>query len=457
MGALAGMLKLKGHRVTGSDRAFYPPIGPMLKACGVETMQGFSPDNLAERPDLVVVGNVCRPDHVEARAAIDSGLRYTSFPAAIEEMFLPGHDSLVVAGTHGKTTTSTLLAHLLHDVGLDPSFLVGGVPGNFEQSYRLGRADGPFVIEGDEYDVAFFEKKPKFWRYRPHAAIITSIEHDHIDIYPDLASYLDAFRGFVAKIPREGLLVAWAGDPHVRTIAKEAACRVSFYGLESDDCGDVMPKWMGMLAPAQAGVQPIDVFGSGMSCGRVLSPMAGAHNARNALAAIALATEGAGAPLGDVITAMTRFRGVRRRQELLGIVRGVRVYEDFAHHPTAVRETLRAIRSRHREGKLIAAFEPRSATACRKLHQDEYASAFASADLAVLAPLGRDLPREESLSTQEIAAAITRSGGAAIATSEIAEVISSVTSAAEAGDTIVLMSNGSFSGVYDDVLAELAW
>ncbi|MBK8171195.1 MAG: UDP-N-acetylmuramate:L-alanyl-gamma-D-glutamyl-meso-diaminopimelate ligase [Sandaracinaceae bacterium] len=457
MGALAGLLRSAGHRVTGSDTAFYPPMGDVLRGWGVETLQGFDPAHLIEKPDLVVVGNVCRRDNVEARAAIDGGMRYASMPGTIDEMFLQTRPSFVVAGTHGKTTTSTLLAYLLHKVGKDPGFLVGGVPKDFNESFRVGAKDAPFVIEGDEYDSAFFEKTPKFWRYRPFAALLTSIEHDHVDIYPTMDSYRAAFVEFVKLIPEDGLLVAYAGDVEVRKIAAEAKCRVRYYALDTDDTGGISPEWQAALAAPEAGMQPFDLFFGGSSSGRIFSPLSGAHNVRNALGAIGLASEGANVSVKALTTALLGFGGVKRRQELRGTADGVRVYDDFAHHPTAVRETIAGIRARHPEGKLIAVFEPRSATASRRTHQDEYPEAFRSADVTVLAPVGRsEIAEGERLSVQTIAAAIHTAGRAAYTPTSIDDVVRVVLENAGRGDTILVMSNGAFGGIHDTLLAKLA-
>ncbi|MFT5352920.1 MAG: UDP-N-acetylmuramate: L-alanyl-gamma-D-glutamyl-meso-diaminopimelate ligase [Polyangiales bacterium] len=456
MGALAGLLKAAGHRVTGSDSAFAPPMGPALKRYGVETMLGPNSDNLSPAPDLVVVGNVCRSTNEEARAAIDGGLAYRSFPALMEELFLGERRSFVMAGTHGKTTTTSLMAFLLREVGQDPGFLVGGLPLDFDASFRLGSKSSPFVIEGDEYDSAFFEKSPKFWRYNPHAVLLTSAEHDHIDIYPDRESYEAAFHGLIDRIPEDGLLVAYAGDEAVRRIATRAKCRVSFYALDGDDCGDVSPIWMGALAPASGGVTPIDLYGGGTMMGRVHFPMSGQHNARNLLGVLALAAEGAGADMASLMKACTRFSGVRRRQDLLALAGGIHIYDDFAHHPTAVFETLRGLRSKHPTGRLIVAFEPRSATASRRLHQELYAQAFSHADLALLAPVGRkEIAIAERLDTAQIAREINERGGQALAPESLDEVLAVIGREAKAGDTVVLMSNGTFGGLYDDVIAAL--
>jgi UDP-N-acetylmuramate: L-alanyl-gamma-D-glutamyl-meso-diaminopimelate ligase len=428
-----------------------------LECSGIETRSGFDAGNLDPAPDLVVIGNVCRRDNPEARAAIDRGLRYASFPAVMEELFLASRPTYTVAGSHGKTTTTSLLSFLLYDQNRNPGFLVGGIPRDFGASHRLGDGRSPFVIEGDEYDSAFFEKTPKFWRYRPDVAILTSVEHDHIDIYPDAESYEAAFIEFVRRMPQEGLLVAWAGSPAVRRIAAHAPCRVSYYALEHEDTGDVLPVWCAAPVAARGGVQPFELFVGGTFCGRVMSPLAGHHNIRNALAAMAAAAEGAGLSASDAVTSLQRFSGVRRRQELIGVADGVRVYDDFAHHPSAVAETLRALRSLHPEGRLIAAFEPRSATACRRLHQDAYPSAFRSADLSLIAPVGRnEIPQQERLDVDELAQAIRETGGQAEAPRDIRRVVSRIAREAQPGDTVVLMSKGQFGGAYDDVLVALA-
>ena len=244
MGALAGLLKAAGHRVSGSDTAFYPPMGDALARWGVETRQGFRAEHVADGPDLVVIGNVCRKDNPEARAAIDGGLRYTSFPGLMEELFLTQRPGFVVAGTHGKTTTTALVSWLLTATGKRPGFLVGGIPKNFGESFALGAEGAPFVIEGDEYDSAFFEKTPKFWRYRPWAAVLTSVEQDHIDIYPTMDAYRAAFRGFVERIPDEGILAGFAGDAEVRALLDGARSRVRTYALDGDAFGAAAPHWL---------------------------------------------------------------------------------------------------------------------------------------------------------------------------------------------------------------------
>lgn len=448
MSALAALLLEAGHRVSGSDTAFDPPVGPYLEGLGIECLKGWRAANLDTSPDLVIVGNVCRRDNPEAQEATSRGLKLLSMPGALAEHVLARRKPMVVAGTHGKTTTSALLAHLLRQVGIDAGFFLGGIPLNFERSSRLGAEGAPFVIEGDEYDSAFFEKVPKFWSYRPSAAILTSIEYDHVDIFRDEEAYIGAFRRFVELIPRDGWLFAWAGDPLVREVAAAAKCKVRFYALDGDECGDIKPAWVG----ARAGGENLDLFADGSFLGRTTVPTLGRHNVRNAVAALGLASEAAAAPLDGLLAALPGFRGTRRRQELVGAAREVQVYDDFAHHPTAVRETLLGFRERV-AGRLIAVFEPRSATASRRLHQDLYPDAFAPADVCILAPVGRsEIPSEEKLDTRAIAEAITSRGKRARACSSVEEVVQAAATEAQPGDIIVVMSNGRFDDAPDRIL-----
>lgn len=456
MSALARLFVQAGHRVTGSDTAFDPPVGPQLAALGVDTKKGYLATHLADTPDLVVIGNVCRRDNPEARAAIDQGLSYTSMAGAIETHFLHDRQSFVVAGTHGKTTTTSLLSFLLDSIGREPGFFIGATPANFDVSARLGAAKGPFVLEGDEYDSAFFEKTPKFWRYKPWAAVLTSVEHDHIDIYPTEASYIAAFERFVELIPADGLLVAWAGDPTVRRVCARAQCRVGFFGIEGDACGDTVPPWVARDLAESGGMSECTLMHGDTSLGRVSSPLSGKHNLRNVLGAMIVAAEATPSALPQLIAALPGFKGVRRRQELVGVAAGVRVYDDFAHHPTAVRETLLGLRGRHPEGRLIAAFEPRSATASRRLHQQEYPDAFAAADVALFAPVGRrEIPSEERLDLQAIATAIEARGGQAKACESVDTLIAQAVGGAEPGDTIIAMSNGAFKNAPRRILDAL--
>lgn len=474
MGALAGLFKAAGHDVSGSDVAFYPPMGPALERWGIRLLTGFDPAHLDPRPDLVVIGNVCRPTNPEAKAARDAGLRTTSMAHALAEHVLEGTSPLVVGGTHGKTTTSALSAFLLHEAGRDPGFLIGGLPKNFDQSFRLPGATGPrlqllgdaasaprrtpFVVEGDEYDTAFFEKTPKFWHYRPEVAIVTSIEHDHVDIYPDVASYHAAFRGFIERVPERGLIIAAANDAAVVDLVNaHARAEVAWFALEGDDTHGMPPHWLGAPVVAGPSGQSFDLFAGGVYAGRVAMRIPGHHNVRNALAAIAAAAQGYGVPLAAATSALARFEGVRRRQDLLFEARGVRVYDDFAHHPTAVDETLRALRQKHAEGTLWAVFEPRSATACRALHQEPYARAFGSAGRVIFAPLGRpDIAEGERLDLDRLARAIEAAGGAATAATSIESIVRTIADEAKPGDTVALLSNGAFGGIHDKLREALS-
>jgi UDP-N-acetylmuramate: L-alanyl-gamma-D-glutamyl-meso-diaminopimelate ligase len=481
MGALAGLFKAAGHEVTGSDVAFYPPMGPALERWGIALMTGFDPAHLDEaRPDLVVIGNVCRPTNPEASHARASGLRTTTMAHALAEHILEGTSPLVVGGTHGKTTTTAIAAWLLHAAGRDPGFLIGGIPKNFDQSFRLGAAraprrlplaggasntstagsstrDPPFVVEGDEYDTAFFEKTPKFWHYRPEVAVVTSIEHDHVDIYPDLASYHAAFRGFVERVPPQGLIVAAAADAAVVDIVSRAArAEVAWFALEGDDTHGQPPHWLAAPVTADANGQTFDLFAGGVFAGRVGMRIPGHHNVRNALAAIASVVQGYRVPLATATAALARFEGVRRRQDLLFEARGVRVYDDFAHHPTAVDETLRALRARHAEGALWAVFEPRSATACRALHQEPYTRAFGSATRVVFAPLGRpDIPAAERLDLDKLTHDLGARGIHAEAAPSVDAIVELIAAGAKPGDTVALLSNGAFGGIYDKLRVAL--
>ncbi len=459
MGAFAGLLKAAGHRVTGSDTAFYPPMGDALAQWGIETMTGFDPAHLEPAPDLVVVGNVCRKDNPEARAAIDRGMNYRSFPKALAELFLATRKSLVIAGTHGKTTTSALTSWLLEASAMSPSFLVGGIPLNFGESFRLGTG-ASFVVEGDEYDSAFFEKIPKFWSYRPWGAIVTSIEHDHVDIYPTMDSYRDAFRGFVSRLPPDGVIVASAEDAEVVKVVSTAPCRVVFYAREGAAALHATPTWTAAAIAPSGGKQPFELFVGGARVGIAMSPMIGEHNVMNATAAIALLAEGLELSASALIRHLAGFKGVKRRQELRGIAGGVHVYDDFAHHPTAVDVTLRGMRAHHPGGRLVALFEPRSATASRRTHQDAYPVAFDAADYVLIAPVGRpEIGASERLDVDQIVATMQARGRNAdtvpVGPASVDALVAKVKAFVKPGDVVAVLSNGAFGGIHDKLLAAL--
>ncbi len=476
MGSLAMLFAARGDDVSGSDLSFDPPMGPALEATGIRCVTGYDPAHLSPRPDLVIVGNAVRRDNVEAAFARDSGLAQASMSGALRAEFLAGRRPLVVCGTHGKTTTSTMCAWVLVTAGLAPGWFIGGIPKNLASGAAIGETRrrltspapllaepgqrGPFVVEGDEYDAVYWDKKPKFLDYvmgdADEVAIVTSVEHDHIDIYPSREAYEAEFAKLVARVPEGGLLVCDARDPVLRAmVAAHARARVVFYALDGDDTGDVTPTWLGAMAAIDdAGLQPFDLYVGGMSCGRFQMAAPGAHNVRNAIAAMAACAEGFGVPVTTSRTALATFQGVKRRQDLLGAPRGISVYDDFAHHPTAVDETLRALRARHRAGALFAVFEPRSATACRALHQHEYTRAFGPATRVLLAPLGRaNVPEAERLDVAKLARDL---GEKAAACPDVDTIVETIAREARPGDTIAVLSNGAFGGLHARLLEALA-
>ena len=467
MGALAGLLVEQGHRVSGSDSAFDPPMGPALREWGVECLPGFNSEHLKLAPDLVVVGNVCRPNNPEAVAAFEQGFEVLHIASALQRFALAGTRPLVVAGTHGKTTTTSMAAWLLQSAGLAPGYLVGGIPGNFGKSFRSARAvlpragaaakARPFVIEGDEYDTAYFEKTAKFLHYRAEVAIITSIEHDHIDIYPTFDAYLAAFRDFIRSIPQSGLIIAHGADSVVVDLVRETArAEVVWYALEGTALPGAPPHWMAAPAVLDATGSTFDLFIGGVAAGRIALHASGRHNILNATAAVAATVQGFGAQLSMVAQGLSTFEGVKRRQELLGVPGGIHVYDDFAHHPTAVRETLRALRAKHPNARLWAVFEPRSATACRRLHQDAYRGAFDDADAVVLAPLGRSgLPPEEQLDLGRLVEALRKSGKPSTLAPSIDAIVDHLETHGLCGDVVALLSNGAFGGIHAKVLDRL--
>jgi len=446
MGSLAGLLKEAGHQVRGSDKAFYPPMSERLEAWGIETLRGFDPGHLDPDTELVVVGNACRKDNPEARAAKERGLRVMSFPQALSELFIQQRRSIVVAGTHGKTTTSSLLAYLLAEAGMDPSFLVGGILQNFEKSFRFGRGDF-FVVEGDEYDSAFFDKRPKFVHYQPEMAVLTSVEFDHADIYAGMEQYRAAFSTFVSLIPAGGLLVACDDDPEVRALAARADCRVVAYGLgrgEGWRAGDIVE--------GEAGASFI-LRVDGERRSRIEVPLSGRHNVQNALAALAVA-EHAGLPLKEASGLLGGFRGVARRMQVRGVEAGITVIDDFAHHPTEVRETVYAARRRYPQATLVAVFEPRTNTSRRSFFQERYAESFEGADRVVLVPPfdPGNIPEPERFDSARLVAALEERGQVADLCRNADAVVEMLSDILQDGDVVLVMSNGAFDDIHRKLL-----
>jgi UDP-N-acetylmuramate: L-alanyl-gamma-D-glutamyl-meso-diaminopimelate ligase len=449
MASLAAMLAESGFIVSGSDAGVYPPASDMLRKAGIAWMDGFREENLDPRPDFVVIGNALSRGNPEVERILDEKIPYTSLTSVIEEVFLPGRRSLVVTGTHGKTTTSSLLAWVMHVAGRRPNFLVGGVVEDFGSSYGLAGGE-EFVIEGDEYDSAFFDKTPKFLHYHPDEIIITSIEFDHADIYPDLAAIELQFRRLVNLVPRSGRIVAWGESSTVRAIASKAFCPVESYGL-SPECD-----WTAEDLEFSTSATRFRVAHHGAEVGSFEMRLAGRHNVLNALSVIAMAM-GRGVPVRAIREALATFRGIRRRLELRGEARGVLVVDDFAHHPTAVRETIAAARSRWPGRRIWAAFEPRSNTMRRNLLENELADALATADMAIIGPVNRPhmLPEDERLDPARVIARIQGEGRRAWAFDSAAEIAKFIAGEARGGDLVLALSNGSFDGLCEKLIAAL--
>jgi UDP-N-acetylmuramate: L-alanyl-gamma-D-glutamyl-meso-diaminopimelate ligase len=450
MGSLAGMLAATGREVTGSDQSVYPPMSTQLERWGIRVIQGYRAENLSHHPDLVVVGNAMSRGNPEIEALLESGLPYVSMPEALEIFFLRDKHPLVIAGTHGKTTTTSLAGWTLTAAGREPSVLVGGVAKDFEGGFRLGKGD-LFVIEGDEYDTAFFDKEPKFLHYAPRTAILTSVEFDHADIYRDLAHVREAFRRFAALIPPLGLLTVCSDDAEALAVALTGRCRIVRYGLgnNADLRGTI-------LEISQTGTR-FSVTSRREPLGEFTIPLPGAHNVRNALGVIAACLDLGIAP--DVAReGMARFGGVARRQEIVGEVNGVLVIDDFAHHPTAVRETIEAVRAQHKGRRLWAIFEPRSNTSRRKVHQQAFVEALAHADLAVIAGVDNPekVPEAQRLSPERVATQLAERGRDARFIERVDDIVADVVSRAKPGDVLLVMSNGAFGGIHGKLLAALA-
>ena len=451
MGSVAGLLKAAGHDVRGSDAHVYPPMSTQLREQQIPVFDGFAAANLDWLPDRVVVGNVCTREHVEVVAASARGISLTSFPAILSELFLGDKHSIVIAGTHGKTTTSSLMAHALTDAGVDPSFLIGGVPLNFRQSWRLG--GGPhFIVEGDEYDTAFFDKGSKFFHYRPRTVILTSVEYDHADIFPDEESVKVAFRRFVALIPPEGRLLVCATSPGALEVAREARCAVETYGRP----GTAADWTFEVVARKSGGRSILSIAHGHRRLVELDTNLPGIYNHENLLGVVAVAT-GLGISEAALARATRRFLGIRRRQEVRGVAAGVTVVDDFAHHPTAIRETLLGLKGRFGPGKLIAAFEPRSASSRRAVFQVGFADALSVADEVVLAPLyaPEKIPAGQRLDVDRLAADLRREDIPARVIPSVDELAAHLAERAAPGDTIVIMSSGDFGGLHDRVLAAL--
>jgi UDP-N-acetylmuramate: L-alanyl-gamma-D-glutamyl-meso-diaminopimelate ligase len=457
MASLAGMLKENGYGVSGSDANVYPPMSTQLERLGIRLFTPYAAGNIPPDTDLVIVGNAVSRENPESEEAVRRGLPMQSMPQAVAEIFIGDRESIVVAGTHGKTTTTSLAAWSLFALGDDVSFLVGGVPKNFPVSYRVG-GGGRFVIEGDEYDTAYFDKGPKFLHYRPKVVLLTSIEFDHADIYRDLAHVRESFRRLAAILPPEGLLVACADYPDVVAVAGQARCPVVFYATKDGALPRDVPgeAWRVRGTGEREGMTAFRMEDGRRSLD-FRCPLPGIHNAANAAGVAVILLRLGYSPEG-VATAFERFAGVRRRQEEVGEFRGVLVIDDFAHHPTAVRETVRAVRARYPGRRIVAVFEPRSNTRRRRVFQREFAEALAEADRVILAGVfgAEKVPEEERMSPEEVVASLRASGRPAEYLPEVDAIVARLSGTCRAGDLVLVMSNGGFGGIQEKLRIALS-
>ena len=452
MATLAALFKHRGHDVRGSDQAVYPPMSEFLAAEQIPVFEGYKPEQIDASLDLVIVGNAISRGNPELETVLERRIRHQSLPEAIRDHFLWSARAIVIAGTHGKTTTSALTGWLLLHGGADPTVFVGGIARNLGDggsSYRVGAPAAPFVIEGDEYDSAFFDKTAKFLKYLPHIAVVNNIEFDHADIYEDLDAVRLAFRRLVNLVPRNGLTLLGADSPDAAALAARAQSPVETFGLADG------LTWQATTLHATAASTRFRLLHNGKDCGEFGVPLLGAHNVRNSLAAVAVG-HACGVPIDRLRDGLAAFAGVKRRLEVVGTTRDIVVYDDFAHHPTAVAETLAALRAAQPAQRIWAIFEPRSASSCRRIFQDDFARAFAAADEIVIASVFRStLPADERLSEDQLVADLRRAGRAARHLPDVETIVREVAADARPGDLVVVMSNGGFGGIHGKLLEAL--
>jgi UDP-N-acetylmuramate: L-alanyl-gamma-D-glutamyl-meso-diaminopimelate ligase len=459
MASLAGLLQLRGHRITGSDSAAYPPMSDLLRSLDIPILEPYAESNLDPAPDLVVIGNALSRGNPEVERALDQRIPFTSIAALLHEDCLTGRDSLVVAGTHGKTTTTSMLAWIYQvaareNPALEPSFLIGGVAENFDTSFQF-RPTRTFIVEGDEYDTAFFDKGPKFLHYLPDALILTHVEFDHADIYADLEAVKTAFKRLVNLVPRRGLIVAYDGSENVTECIAHAFCRVERYGFSEDS------HWRTRNLRHENGLTRWEVWRAGALWAELEMSLAGEHNALNATAAAALAA-GQGISTHAIQAALANFKSVKRRLEVRAEIGGITIIDDFAHHPTAIRETLRALRSVYPQSRLWAVLEPRSNTLRRKVLQADLVASLRLADHVVLAGVYQQqrIPEAERLHPEDVVRALNASTGEARSTvaelfANVEAIVDSMAPRLQSGDVVAILSNGGFDGIYDKLPARL--
>lgn len=454
MASLAGMLQSRGHRVTGSDEHVYPPMSTMLEGLGIRLMQGYDAEHLTPAPDCIVIGNAIPRGNPEVEATLNRRLPYRSLPEVLKEEFIRGRRSLVVAGTHGKTTTTSLAAWVADQGGLNPSFLVGGVVQNFGASFRVTGSDY-LIIEGDEYDTAYFDKGPKFMHYLPELAIVNNIEFDHADIYPDLDAVKLAFRRLMNLVPGNGILIAgWDSEPVrdvVASMGQRLFTQLATFGTSDDAL------WQARNIHYAEGMMHFSVFREGVRWADFQTSLIGEFNVRNCLAVI-IAADAWGVAREAIADALVTFKSVRRRGEVRGEVNGVTVIDDFAHHPTAVRETLSALRLKYKDRRIIAVFEPRSRTSCHATFQNAYVGAFGPADYVIVSRVfdaQRAAEMGGVLDISELIENISAQGKPAFAITDVDEIVRQLTRELGSGDVVAIMSNGAFGGIHEKLLAAL--
>jgi UDP-N-acetylmuramate: L-alanyl-gamma-D-glutamyl-meso-diaminopimelate ligase len=449
MASLAGLLKDRGFQVTGSDQNPYPPMSTQLEGLGIQIMKGYKKENLNPAPDFVIVGNVISANNEEAQELVRLGVPYTSLPKAMGEFIIADRECVCISGTHGKTTTTSMMAWVAQCMGVNPGFLIGGIAKNFSRSFQNPNGKY-FIIEGDEYDTAFFDKVPKFTHYRPRHVIFTSCEFDHADIYADLQAVKDAFAVLIQKTPTDGTLMACAEDSNVLELLKESKVKKTFtYGISKGDY---------QFQTLKVGDQGTDflVTLKNETLGEFHVTLTGDYNILNTLSVIGLCHQ-LGWDLGKVKEALGSFEGVKRRQEVLGEPKGILVVEDFAHHPTAVRETVKGMKAKYPGRKLFGVFEPRSATSRRKVFQKDYVEAFQECDSTMLAKAfdqGK-IDSENRFSSEELVADLQKRGKVAEAYDNADQIVRALVSQARKGDLILIMSNGGFDGIYGKLLQAL--
>ena len=448
MASLAGLLKDRGFRVTGSDSNSYPPMSTQLENLKIPILTPYKKENLNPRPDFVIVGNVISANNEEAQELQKLGLPFTSLPKAMGEFIIENRNCVCISGTHGKTTTTSLMSWVLDQAGLKPGFMIGGIPKNFAQSFRNPEGNY-FVIEGDEYDTAYFDKVPKFIHYKPKHVILTSIEFDHADIYKDLNAVKAAFSRLIRIIPREGHLVCWGEDSNIKDLLEQSNTKNVFtYGFKNSHF--IIEK---LNNPGAAIETHFQIKKGTEVLGPFVTTMSGDYNLLNAASVIILCYL-LKVDIESVKKSMQSFEGVKRRQEILGEPGGVLVIEDFAHHPTAVRETLKGIAKQYQGRKIFAVFEPRSATSRRKIFQKDYAEAFQSAQEILLAKAfdQTKIDEEDRFSTEELVNDLKKKNKSAACFDNADQIVTNLKSRAKSGDLILIMSNGGFDGIYQKII-----